>query len=134
MVPAGVCQVFGNGVETGHHAVIGCTKAAALWEEMRKVWLLPDREQLQDFGPDWLLLLLSRLDWVQRARAMLSMWRAWFLRNDAIFGTGRETITGSVNFLVSYHATLSGLCTKGSKETDVKGKATIDSPTREDRA
>jgi hypothetical protein len=71
---------------------------------------------------------------VQRARAMLMMWRTWLLRNDAIFGTGREMITGSVNFLVIYHATLSGLCTKGSKETDVKGKTLIDNPSREDRA
>jgi hypothetical protein len=51
---------------------------------------------------------------------MLIMWRAWFLRNDAIFGTGRETITGSVNFLVSYYASLRGFCTKGNKETDKK--------------
>jgi hypothetical protein len=124
MVPAGVCHVYWNGVETGHHAVIGCTKAAVLCEEMRKVWLLPDGQQLQDSGPDWQLLLLSKL----------IMWRAWFLRNDAIFGTGRETITGSVNFLVSCHATLCRLCMKGSKEIDVKGKAPIDNPSREDRA
>jgi hypothetical protein len=65
---------------------------------------------------------------------MLMMWRTWFLRNDAIFGTDREMITGSVNFLVIYHATLSGLCTKGSKETDVEGKTLIDNPSREDRA
>jgi hypothetical protein len=46
MVPVGVCQVCGNGVETGHHVVVGCTKAATLWKEMRKVWLLPDGQQI----------------------------------------------------------------------------------------
>jgi hypothetical protein len=65
MVLAGVCQVCWNGFETGHHAVIGCTKAAVLCEEMRKVWLLPDGQQLQDSGPGWQLLLLSNADHVE---------------------------------------------------------------------
>jgi hypothetical protein len=35
MAPNGICQVCGNEIETGHHAVVECTKIAALWKEMR---------------------------------------------------------------------------------------------------
>jgi hypothetical protein len=35
MVQYGICQVCGNGIETCHHAVVECTKIAALWKEMR---------------------------------------------------------------------------------------------------
>jgi hypothetical protein len=61
-VPDGMCQVCGNGIETGQHDVVGCTKIATLWKEMRRELILPDEKQLQDIGPDWLLILLSRLD------------------------------------------------------------------------
>jgi hypothetical protein len=30
------CEVCGTLAETGHHAVVVCTKVAALWREMRK--------------------------------------------------------------------------------------------------
>jgi hypothetical protein len=62
LVPSDLCDICGNGVETGHHAMITCTKARALWQEMRKEWQLPDDEQLRETRPDWLPLLLGRLD------------------------------------------------------------------------
>jgi hypothetical protein len=52
LAPSDMCAVCGNGAETGHHAVVSCTNAAALWSEMRKTWCLPDGMQLQYTGPD----------------------------------------------------------------------------------
>jgi hypothetical protein len=34
LAPSNVCCICGKGVETGHHAVISCTKARALWKEI----------------------------------------------------------------------------------------------------
>jgi hypothetical protein len=58
---------------------------------------------------------------------MLLMWRGWFLRNDVIFGKGRETVTGSVKFLVSYSDTLSRLSKQGKRGIDEKGKTPMHS-------
>jgi hypothetical protein len=121
-----MCDVCGNGADTGHHAVVSCTKAATLWSEMRKTWRLPDGMQLQNTGPDWLLLLLSRINREQKAKVLLLMWRVWFMRNDMIFGKGQETVKGSANFLMSYSETLSRLRRQGKTEGNEKGKSPID--------
>jgi hypothetical protein len=83
-----ICIICGNEVETGHHAVIGCTKATALWHEMRNTWRLPEGKLLQCTGPDWLPLLLGRLSREEKARVLLITWRAWHMHNDMIFGSG----------------------------------------------
>jgi hypothetical protein len=36
LVQSDICHICGNGVENGHHAMVTCTKARALWQEMRK--------------------------------------------------------------------------------------------------
>jgi hypothetical protein len=131
--PSSVCDICGNGPETRHHAVVSCTKAAALWKEMRKVWNLPDARQLQETGPDWLLLLLSTLNRVPKARVLLLMWRLWFLRNNMILGKGQETIMGSAHFLVSYSEFLDGLSTKGRQGGDDKGKAPIETTSKQNK-
>jgi hypothetical protein len=61
------------------------------------------------------------------------MWRGWFLHNDAIFGSGKETITSSVMFMVNYNATLRRLSLKENKGADEKGKAPLDSYLQEDQ-
>jgi hypothetical protein len=121
LVSSSVCDVCGTVAETGHHAVVMCTKAAALWREMRGVWHLSDRQQIHETGPNWLLILLSTLDREQKARVLLLMWRGWFLCNDVIFGKGRETLTGSVKFLVCYSDTLSELSKQGKRGINEKG-------------
>jgi hypothetical protein len=81
--------------------MVTCTKARALWQEMRKVWPAPDDEQLKDTGPDWLPILLGSLDKNLKAMTLLILWRVWFLINNLIFGTGQESIMGSAKFLTS---------------------------------
>jgi hypothetical protein len=119
------CEVCGNSEETGHHAVITCTKVAALWTEMQQEWLLSDEQQLRDTGPDWLPVLLSTLDQECKAKVLLIMWRGWFLWNDIIFEKGRETISGSTKFLMSYNETINELSKRGKREADDKGKAVM---------
>jgi hypothetical protein len=46
------CQICEREEESGHHAVVPCTKAAGLRHEMRKVWSLPNEEQFHYSGPD----------------------------------------------------------------------------------
>lgn len=48
--------------DDGHHAAVGCTKARALREALRKVWSLPEEDLFKYSGPDWLLLLLDRVN------------------------------------------------------------------------
>jgi hypothetical protein len=92
--------------ESGYHAVIQCTKARALRMAMRKHWDLLGEEHLQSTGPNWLLLLLQKVNKVIGARILLLMWRAWHLRNDVMHGEGKCTVTGSEGFLVSYSESL----------------------------
>jgi hypothetical protein len=105
-----ICQVCGREDESGHHAVIRCTKAAALRHEMRKHWMLPGEHQFQKVGPDRFLMLLSVLDKETKAKTLLLLWRAWFLMND---------IPGSAKFLKSYAISLN--CT-GQTVQGVSGK------------
>jgi hypothetical protein len=47
-----LCEVCSATSETSHHTVVTCTRARALWHEMRKIWCLPGEEQVRDTGPD----------------------------------------------------------------------------------
>jgi hypothetical protein len=63
--------------ESGFHAVLRCTKAAALQHEMRKQWWLPGEQQFCESGPDWLILLLHTVDKDAKALILMLLWRAW---------------------------------------------------------
>jgi hypothetical protein len=65
------CQIYGKEDESGHHAVVRCTKALALRMEMRNHWRLPNKSQFQHAGPDWLHTLLSTLDKEATAKTLL---------------------------------------------------------------
>jgi hypothetical protein len=73
--------------------MLKCTKARALWEEMRHHWSLPEEVKTKCTGPEF-LLLLAQLDKDQKQNILLLMWRIWHLRNDVIFGKGNEAIAG----------------------------------------
>jgi hypothetical protein len=114
--------------------VVSCTKARALWKEMRQRWLLPDDKQLSLTGPDWLLILLPSFNRQQKAKVLLLMWRAWFLRSNIIFLSGLETVTGSARFLLSYSETLIGLRKGSNNRGNNKGKNLIDEYDRRETA
>jgi hypothetical protein len=106
MEKVATCQICGREDESGHHAVIRCTKAAALRREMRKVWRLQDEEQFYATGPEWLQLLLSHLDDETKANNLLLLWQVWFLRNNNMHGDGWASVTSSIEFLRSYATSL----------------------------
>jgi hypothetical protein len=70
--------------------------------ELRKHWVLPEESKFRYTGPDWLLILLSQLNVGLKAKILLMLWRAWYLRNEVVHGQGTGSITGAVHFLVNY--------------------------------
>jgi hypothetical protein len=83
------CLICGRDVEDAHHAIIRCTKAAALRETMRNYWKLPDEKCFRYTGNDWLQVLLGSVDENTRAKILLLLWRSWHLRNDCIHNDGK---------------------------------------------
>lgn len=85
----GTCDICGMDDENGHHATVRCTKAAALRAELKKVWHLPDEEQFQETGPDWLLILLNSKSKEVGAQILLL---------SVIHGKGSGSLVGSARF------------------------------------
>ncbi|KAE8769165.1 Ubiquitin carboxyl-terminal hydrolase 2 [Hordeum vulgare] len=56
------CNICGRGNENSFHAVVVCTKARVLRDQMRGVWELPEERVFTYTGPDWLLLLLAKIN------------------------------------------------------------------------
>jgi hypothetical protein len=119
------CQVCGTEDESGHHAVINCTRAVALRHEMRKHWDLPKEEMFRYTGPDWLILLLRVLDEDTKAITLLLFWRVWHHRNDIIHGKGKASIGGSAEFLKSYVVSLKLVNRRSPCDQSKKGKEKI---------
>lgn len=66
---------------------------------MREVWImLPSDSKLIDTGVDWLQVLLHTCQGDTRAKILLSLWKAWHLRDDVIHDTGKETVTRPAAF------------------------------------
>lgn len=121
LVSDSTCRTCGGEEEDGFHAVISCTRAKALRKEMREYWRLPADEELTNYGPDWLLLILEKLGTEERAQFVLVLWRSWFLRNDSLFGSGKASVRASVIFLQNFWDTLFQI--KHGTTVDIKGKA-----------
>ena len=69
-------------------------KDRALCMALREVLNLPTREIFRNIGPDSLLILLDQLNSSACEQSIFMFWRAMHLRNDLIFGKGKESITG----------------------------------------
>ena len=68
--------------ETEFHALVRCTHAATLRENMRASWLIPDEHLLMFSGPEWLLQVIGASTKEEAGRLILILWRAWFVRNE----------------------------------------------------
>jgi hypothetical protein len=99
-------QLCGAGDENRYHAVVQCPKARALRQELRGSWPLPDEEQFQCRGADWLIQLLNSVSKEVGAHNLLMFWRAWYLRNDVVHGKGTTSIVVLAIFLISYAESL----------------------------
>jgi hypothetical protein len=111
--------------EMGLHAVVRCTKAFALQQEMRVHWLLPGGEHFQFSDQDWLLLLLSSVSKKTAAQILMLFLHVWHLGNDVIHGDDTGLIVGSTKFLVSYWDLLSLALHGTTPAADAKGKAVV---------
>jgi hypothetical protein len=100
--PDSRCTICGHGEEDAHHATVRCTKAKALRTAMREHWSLPAEDAFNYTGKDWLLVCLNQADNTTRSKIILTLWRAWHLRNDVIHEKGLESIARSVAFLKAY--------------------------------
>jgi hypothetical protein len=100
------CDICGMESEDAYHAVARCTKAVGLRHALRDHWKLPPEHTFRYTGNDWLLILLNQLDDSSRSRVLLLFWRAWHLRNNVIYENGKEPISKSVKFLLSYATAL----------------------------
>lgn len=97
-----ICNLCGRETEDEYHAVIACTKARALREEIRAFWDLPAEERFRYTGQNWLQILLGSCAKEDRRKILLLLWRAWWLRDDCVHAKGKATIGHSVRFLVKY--------------------------------
>ena len=61
-----------------------------------------------------------------REQVIFMFWRAWHLRNDLIFGKGKETISTSVSFIQNYWGSFSSYHTNRKMEDTNKGKERVD--------
>jgi hypothetical protein len=69
------CCICGREEENGHHAIVCCTKATALWHELRHHLSLLEENHFVYTGPDWLLLLLSSVSPHVKANILMMLWR-----------------------------------------------------------
>jgi hypothetical protein len=73
----GQCNVCGSQIEDAHHVTVGCTKAAALIQELRGHWKLPKEKLFRHTRQDWLQILLGPIDKQTRDKTLLLLWRAY---------------------------------------------------------
>lgn len=68
-------------------------------------------------------MILQHVSKDVRSCFLLVLWRAWFLRNDILFGAGRASVEGSFLFLLSYWDSLRQDKQNCPKTLDLHGKA-----------
>ena len=122
----GLCSICGVEDESVFHALVSCPKARALRLAVREVWNLPDEVVFNFTGPDWLLVLLDQVRPPVREQIIFMFWRAWHLRNDLIFGKGKEKISDSVRFIQNYWTSFSSCHPNVKMEISIKGKERVD--------
>ena len=93
---------------------------------MREHWSLPDENLLVQSGPEWLLHVVSISEPESAARLILTMWRAWFVRDRWTHEGKWLNIQASVNFLLNYWDSLS--CSSVPEASDDKGKGVVEIP------
>ena len=96
------CSICGVEDENTFHALVKCPKAYALLMAMRDILDPPGEEVFKHSGSDWFLILLDQLNATLRNQIIFIFWRAWHLWNDLIFGTGKELVSASANFVENY--------------------------------
>jgi len=114
------CDICGMEEESEFHGTVSCQHARSLRSAMREHWLLPEEKYLVHTGPEWLLHIVSLSEPDSAARLILTMWRAWFVRDRWTHEGKWQNESTSINFLLSYWDSL--CCIRQEKVLDDKGK------------
>ncbi|VAH50600.1 unnamed protein product [Triticum turgidum subsp. durum] len=122
----GLCSICGVEDESVFHALVSCPKARALRLAVREVWNLLDEVVFNFTGPNWLLVLLDQVRPPVHEQIIFMFWRAWHLRNDLIFGKGKEKMSDSVRFIQNYWTSFSSCHPNVKMEISIKGKERVD--------
>ena len=121
-----MCTICGMEDESTFHALVMCPKAVALRMTMRDIWELPTENVFRYTGYDWFIVLLSQLKPVMRYQSIFIFWRVWHLRNDLIFGKGKESVSASASFVGNYWASFAACHSMPPVDSKNKGKCPMD--------
>lgn len=102
------CTICGQATEDAHHALITCTLARALREELRAHWRLPCEASFLGKGKEWIFTLLGNAPKDQRPKIIFLLWRTWHHRNNIVHGDGKASVSASVPYLVNYLHSFTG--------------------------
>jgi hypothetical protein len=75
-------SLCGTDDDDSFHALVACPHAAALWECMSEVWMIPARETVRNTGYEWLFNLLDSHPEQAHSMIVMMIWRIWQLRTD----------------------------------------------------
>jgi hypothetical protein len=90
----------------------------------RQCWDLPNEQMMQNTGKDWLLVLVPKLNEIQRMMTLMVLSRAWHVHNELTHDKPAPPTEASRRFLCSYVDTL--LLIRQAPGTDAcKGKEVI---------
>ncbi|XBI98119.1 hypothetical protein VPH35_018379 [Triticum aestivum] len=112
--------------ESTFHALVSCPKVRAFRFAMREEWNIPAEELFRFTGPDWMFIRLDQLGLPECDQVLFMLWRAWHLRNDMIFGKGKESLHASVTFVGNYWKSFTNVKNCAQVDLSIKGKGVID--------
>ena len=99
IAPQATYEMCGHWSEDCFHACVQCPHTVALRHAMREHWALPAEVDLVFTGPDWLLVLMSRLTAEVNANLLMLLWRVWSVRNNVLRTGQKVSVEGSIVFL-----------------------------------
>ena len=87
-------------------------------------WPIPEVDTICNNGPEWLLSLLEPLTETARMVVLMTMWRAWYVRNEITYDKAPSPTEASRRFLHGYITSL--LCIHQHPHGDLeKGKMVV---------
>ena len=119
-----MCHVCSIESEDCFHALCCCTLSRALWDAMSEVWTLPNITTVENTGVEWLLHALAPLPDIERSMPLMTLWRAWHIRNEIVHNKAPPPMEVSRRFLTSYLDSIIGLKTELCDDP-CKGKSII---------
>lgn len=97
-----ICPVCGDEPEVNFHPFLRCPLSRELWRTMSSVWTLLEIDLVQNIGKEWLLCALAPLSDVERSMLLMTIWRAWIIRNEVVHNKPPPLMEASKRFLMSY--------------------------------